>query len=289
MKKKRAAIIIILATFFSAYSLNANAGTWAVGLKGWYTSWDSSVLGWFEKDIEALFAKNGVLVDVEKDPGSGYLAGPVIGYQTENGELSISFAAMVFSRFNQSLGMETGQMGEIKADADLDRKDFDFAVTYSLFKYRDKFPLFQYQNVFVGYKHQIANLDLKITFDTIGPTKASKYKVDQTARMPTIGTGFAFPISDKAAAGCQLGLLYVIPELEKTDDDGSKDHIWTQSSFGFNGEVSLSYLPFTNLIFQLGYRYQSFTLTAILSDGGGDETKSPDITHGLTFSLVYFF
>jgi len=291
MKTVPLKIVVMIILLMSVSVTAARAGTWMLGLKGWYTSWDSSLLGWAEKDIEALFAINGVQVDVEKDPGTGYLAGPVLGFQSDDGEWSVSFAAMVFSQFSQSVDMEAAGMGEIETDGDLDRKDFDIAVTYALFKYGDSFSLFKYQNLFFGFKYQIANFDLDVFYDPGSSTQSDKafsHKIEQKVLMPTIGTGFSYPLWDKTAAGLQLGLLYVIPDLTKKDDTGTT-HIWTQPSFGFNGEITFSYLPFNNFVMQLGYRYQEWSLTASLSDDNDTETSSPDITHGLTLTLVYLF
>ena len=283
--------IVVLTILLMFVAVTASqAGTWMLGLKGWYTSWESSLMGWAEKDIEALFAINGVQVDVKKDTGSGYLAGPVLGFQTDDGTWSISLAAMVFSQFNQSMDIDGGEM-EVENDGELDRKDFDLVATYALFKFGDSFSLFKYQNLFFGFKYQVANFDLDVFYDpgSSAPTqKAFSHKIEQKVLMPTIGTGFSYPLWDKTAAGLQLGLLYVIPDLTKKDDTGTT-HIWTQPSFGFNGEITFSYLPFNSFVMQLGYRYQEWTLTASLSDNNDTETKSPDITHGPTLTLVYLF
>ena len=273
----------------SASVTTSHAGTWMLGLKGWYTSWESSVIGWFEKNNEALMAENGVPVDVKTDPGTGYLVGPVLGFQTDDGDWSVSLAAMVFSQFNQSVDID-GKTMDIETNGELDRKDFDLAFTYSLFKYGDSFSLFKYQNLFFGCKYQLANLDLDVYYypDTGVPEKHSRHKVEQTFIIPTIGTGFSFPLWNKTAAGLQLGLLYVIPDMKYIIDDTSHN-IWTQPSFGFNGEITFSYLPFNSFVMQLGYRYQAFSLTAGFLDNPDAETKSQDITHGPTLTLVYLF
>lgn len=280
--------IIVLALLLELTMVTAvQAGTWMLGLKGWYTSWESSVIGWYEKNTEALFAANGVPIDVKKESGTGYLAGPVIGYQTDGGEWSFSLAAMVFSQFNQSVDIDGGDM-DITTDGNLERQDFDIVATYSLFKYSDSFSLFKYQNLFFGCKYQLANMDLDISFETLGPTKVDHNEIEQAVIMPTIGTGFSFPLWRKTAVGLQLGLLYVIPDMTFKNDDGTHN-IWTEPSFGFNGEITFSYLPFNSLVLQLGYRYQAFSLTAGFLDDPDAETESPDITQGLTLTAVYLF
>ncbi|MBW2298278.1 MAG: hypothetical protein JRF32_11800, partial [Deltaproteobacteria bacterium] len=143
-------------------------------------------------------------------------------------------------------------------------------------------------NVFLGCKYQLANMDLDITFDTLGPFKVAHNEIEQAVFMPTIGTGFSFPLWSKTAAGLQLGLLYVIPDMKFKNDTGTHN-IWTEPSFGFNGEITFSYLPFNSFVMQLGYRYQAFSLTAGFLDNPDPETKSQDITHGPTLTLVYLF
>lgn len=287
---KTVSLKIFMLTMLLMFSVAtaARAGTWMLGLKGWYTAWDSSVIGWYEKNTEALFATNGVPIDVKKETGTGYLAGPVLGFQTDDGQWSFSLAAMVFSQFNQSVDIDGGDMEVFETDVQLERQDFDVVATYSLFEYGDSFFLFKYQNLFFGCKYQLADMDLDITFDTLGSVKVAPHEIKQAVLMPTIGTGFSFPLWRKTAAGLQLGLLYVIPDVEFKNDDGTHN-IWTEPSFGFNGEITFSYLPFNSLVLQLGYRYQAFSLTAGFLDNPDAETESPDITQGLTLTAVYLF
>ena len=170
---------------------------------------------------------------------------------------------------------------DMKNDLDLKRTDIDIALSYSLNKY---------VRVFCGYKYQDMEIDFKLSYDTLMGYIENKYKIESTVHIPTIGTGFVYPVSDKLALSTQLGLLYSIPTLEMTDNDGKKHDIWTEGTFGFNGEFTLNYQPYDSLIFQLGYRYQYFRLDAkALDDRYSGKTESDDITYGPTVSAVWVF
>ena len=80
------------------------------GVKGWYTSWESSVLDWFEKNLIADFASRGVDLSTDIDNGSGYLAGPLVSYQSDDGKWSASLAPMVFSSI--FTGLEGSGIGD---------------------------------------------------------------------------------------------------------------------------------------------------------------------------------
>jgi len=133
-------------------------------------------------------------------------------------------------------------------------------------------------------------IDFKLSYDTLMGSITNKYKIESKVHIPTIGTGFVYPVSDKLALSTQLGLLYSIPTLEMTDNDDEKHDIWTDGTVGFNGEFTLNYQPTGNLIFQLGYRYQYFRLDAdALDDQYSGKTESDDITHGPIISAVWVF
>ncbi len=72
-----------------------------LGAKYWYAAWDSAVLDWFEKEVGIGFLANGLTLESDLDMGSGFLAGPLLGYQSDDGIWSVSLAPMVFSSFSQ--------------------------------------------------------------------------------------------------------------------------------------------------------------------------------------------
>ena len=41
-------------------------------------------LKWFEKDVGAGFHEMGMTLNSKSDPGSGYLLGPLLSYQTDD-------------------------------------------------------------------------------------------------------------------------------------------------------------------------------------------------------------
>ncbi len=254
-------------------------GTWIVGAKGWVADWESSVLEWFEKEIAADFMELGVVLDADSDPGDGYLAGPLFSHQSKDGKWAVSFAPMVFSSFSQDWDGTAGQMGAIRSDVDLDRIDFDLALNYSLSK---NFKLF------VGYKHQIMDMDFTLSYNTMMAAETYEYELESTVMIPTVGVGYIHPVHEKVVLGVQLGVLYTISELDMKNSEGQTFDIWPHSSLGFNGEVNVNYQPIRDLVLQLGYRYQHFTLEA-RSPGRWNTTVSDDVTYGVTVSVLYVF
>ena len=146
-------------------------------IKFWYASWDSAVLDWFEQDLAAGFRENGIALEADSDPGDGYLAGPLVSYQTENGKWSFSGAFMVFSHFSQDWDGSAPGMN-IASSLDLERFDLDFAVNYTLHKY---------VKVFVGYKHQKTEMDFTLRYDTLMARRVFGYELEADVSMPTAG------------------------------------------------------------------------------------------------------
>ena len=91
---------------------------------------------------------------VHKSDGEGYLAGPMVGYQTDDGNWSYSFAPMVFSDFTQDWSGNSGPM-ILNTTVELERHDFDFAASRKInnnFKY------------YIGYKYQDMSMDFRQSF-----------------------------------------------------------------------------------------------------------------------------
>ena len=278
MRKKTLILCLVSVLVFLIGPVQSEAGTYMLGVKGWYTTWESSVLDWFEQNLVLEFASLGRNIKASKDAGSGHLVGPLMSYQTDDGKWSASFAAMVFSSFKQDWEGAAAGM-EMDADVGLDRIDFDLAVNYSLNKYI---------SFFVGYKYQDMDMDFTLAYTTMMGDMTNKYKLESGVHIPTAGAGFVYPVSDKIALSAQLGLLYSIPDLIMTDNEGTRYDIWPRGGFGFNGEININYQPTENLIIQLGYRYQRFQMEARKPETW-TKIGSDDITHGPTLSAVWVF
>lgn len=283
MRKSRLMTGIVLVFLLVNSPVSSEAGTFMFGVKGWYTTWESSVVDWFDKNITGEFAALGVDISTDSDDGSGYLAGPLISYQSNDGKWSASFAPMIVSSFSQDWDTKAAGMN-MDTDVDLERIDLDFAVSYAFNKY---------VWVFWGYKYQDMDFDCTLTYDSAMGSYKYKYKIESYVHIPSIGAGFVYPVSDKLALSTQLGVLYSVPTLKRTDKmagDKTTDDIWTEGTVGFNGELTINYQPTGNLVFQLGYRYQYFRLDAKAFDNRfSGKTESDDITHGPTVSAVWVF
>jgi hypothetical protein len=272
-------VMIVLISALLLWPTPAAAGTYFLGVKGWYTTWDSGILDWLEEDIATTFAENRLEFEADRDPGDGHLIGPLLGYQTDDGKWSYSLAVMVFSDFEQDWGGNAGTM-ILTGDAELERHDIDFAVNYTLS---------QYFKIYWGYKYQDSELDFALTFTpAMGMEQTDDFKVDFEAHIPTIGLAAVYPLHDTVVIGGQLGLLYAIMDMKIKNPDGATDDIWPHPGLGFNTEVNITYMPWQNWIFQLGYRYQVFTIEA-RGPGREEIVESYDITYGPTLSFVVTF
>jgi hypothetical protein len=263
------------------------AGTYMSGIKYWHANWDSAVLDWFEKDIDAGFQSNGINLKSSIDPGRGYLAGPLFGYQTDDGTWSVSLALMMLSDFSQDWDGRAGAM-DLDTDVDTRRRDIDVAASYALAGFRESLSLFKYMKLFVGYKYQQVDYDLDLSYDTMMGQRQFEYKLDAEVHLGTIGAGVAYPIIDKFAIGLQAGVGLALIELEMEEPDGSVFDISPSASFTYNMELITSYTPIPNLILQLGYRAQLWHLEA-RSPTRWEQSVSEDWTYGPTFTVVYAF
>lgn len=276
--KKALAFCCLVAVVLTVQPLPSEAGTWLVGAKGWYTSWDSGILDWLEKDIALSFQQNRVQFAASKDPGSGFLAGPLLGYQADDGKWSLSVAPMVFSSFTQDWSGTAAGM-TLGGTADLKRRDYDLAVNYSLSKYF---------SMFAGYKYQDVSLDFRLTFSTVMGTQTDTFDVKAKSHIPSFGVGAVYPLHEKVVVGGQAGILYPMMSLTVKNANGTTDDILPHAELGFNTEGNLTWQPRERLILQAGYRYQMYGFRA-RGPGRTVISESRDITHGPTLSVVYAF
>ena len=283
----RYVLLFSLVLAYTFYPVTSKAGTFMVGAKYWHANWDSAILDWFEKDIGGGFKALGVELQSDIDTGTGYLAGPIFSYQTDDGSLAISIAPMLFSSFSQDWTGKAGTM-DLVTNVDTERKDIDFAIIYSLTEHKDKFSLFKYSKIFLGYKYQTINYDLNLSYNTLMGPQTYDYELDAKIHMPTLGLGLVYPAYDKLAIGLQAGVGLALIDLKMKDPDGNTFDISPSTSISYNTEITATYKPIDNLIIQLGYRYQVWYLKA-RSPEHWRETESEDITHGPTISVLYLF
>jgi hypothetical protein len=120
-------VFIPLIIVFNTTSLRA--GTVLIGVKFWYAFWDSSTAKCFE---EAIARKTAAYdPEVEAQTGKGYLAGPVLGYQTDNRLWSFSIALMLLNSFSEEIKYfhNIPSRTEIPCDVELDRREVDTAIS----------------------------------------------------------------------------------------------------------------------------------------------------------------
>ncbi|MBW1792768.1 MAG: outer membrane beta-barrel protein [Deltaproteobacteria bacterium] len=117
------------------------------------------------------------------------------------------------------------------------------------------------------------------------------YEAEATMAIPTVGIGYVHPLSDTMFIGIQGGLLLV------TGTIGYEERLWPGQGYGghenfdttvgFNGELSLSYMITQKVMLQAGYRYQTMKLKADFNAGA--ELDETDTVHGVVVSAVYMF
>jgi hypothetical protein len=278
MNARTLLIVMIAVQAMLSVPAQAHGGTTFLGAKAWYGTWDSGVLNWLEKDIGSSFQANGVAFQANSDPGTGYLAGPLFGYQTDDNKWSFSFAPMVISSFSQDWKGSATAMN-LSGSVTLDRRDYDLAVNYLVSK--------QFK-VFAGYKYQDMEIDFSLTYEAGMGQVHDTYHLTSNAHIPTVGVGVVQPMGDRFTISGQLGILYSILDLKITNGAGRTEDIWPHPGLGFNVEANVNYQPLRSLIAQVGYRYQVFTIEA-RGPGRDNIEKSYDITQGPTLSLVYLF
>jgi hypothetical protein len=284
---KACMVIGLLMSILAMPLVDVEAGTFIVGAKYWYARWDSAVLDWFEKDIGVGFKTLGATLDSDVGKGTGHLAGPLLGYQTDDGTWSFSFAPMVISQFSQDWHGTAGTMN-LSTDIDTTRRDYDLAATYSLSQYKEKLSFLEYCSIYMGFKYQTVEYDLNLKYNTEMGDVSYDYKLDAQVSMPTVGVGIAYPVFDKVVLGLQGGVGLALIRLKMKDPDNVSFDIDPQYSYMFNTEGNVSILPVNNMIIQLGLRYQEWYLKA-RSPQRWEKTESKDSTFGPTFTVVYTF
>jgi len=255
---KKTGICLIAACFLVlAVPHYASAGTVIAGAKVWIAGWNS----WMGKFVEDMAPGSSA------DTGTGFMAGPVLGYQTDDGVWSISSALMVFSSFTQDMTLVDGP-DTYNVEADLKRMDLDFALNYTVNPY---FKLF------AGYKYQSYKAEITVAgmdYETL----------ELTGNMLTVGIGAVYPLSEKTIAGLQLGLIYaILGDLEEKDMFGDTYSTPLNNSIGYNAEISLNYLVSEKVILQAGLRFQTITV-----EFEEDSSFSyDDYFYGLTLGAMY--
>lgn len=270
-----------------------SGGTFIAGAKVWYeTTWDSALLNIYDElltdSLTEIPRGQGGFYNVESKiyAGSGYLAGPVLGYQSSNKIWSVSFAPMVTSHFSQQIKgsvlmdldlFGTGDMvpitGNMETIVDVTRLDFDLAGSYSLAQFKDRFFLFEYCKVFAGFKYQDISYDFTFTAQVADFKDTGTRGFDYNVYMPTVGVGIVYPFSEDIVAGVQVG--HGVAHFSGID---------VEDSLATNIEANVTVLPIDNLIVQFGYRYQQFSFDLKID---GKTYTSNDITYGPTLTAIY--
>jgi hypothetical protein len=266
--KKLFSVTLSAIVFSLIISSSAHAGTVMVGAKMWYAQWASAP----DKAVAEVLANSSGIqtaypgTTATVNPGSGFMAGPVLGYQTDDHKWSISSAFMVFNSFSQKTDWNFGGAGSLKTKTSMNRSDIDLSVSYLLI---------DWLKIYAGYKYTASTY--KVTFDD----GSDFYKITYTANIPTAGVAVAFPITERITIGAQAGILYVMPSY-KWDAEKLK----TDKSIGYNIEPNISILLTENFMMQFGIRYQIYNVK--FTDPAFDMTKNDEFL-GVTLAGIFLW
>jgi hypothetical protein len=290
------------------FSGGAYAGTLMVGLKGWYAFWNGAPNRFSEivddavdEGIEQGLPGTVSTTASSKETGKGFLAGPVVAYQTDDRIWAFSLAFMYLSMFNYDtsangtvVGVGWDGRNEINYNVELQRKEIDIAISRSVSTW---------MKVYAGYKYQRLENKIGISGSIIRTNPLpemfiapinSDVEITIYSHTPTAGLGFVVPFSEKSFFGLQTGVIYMMPEFESKATNNLTGAVEKESSsfknkLGVNIEASVSFLAQEKILFQIGYRYQGVKLQR--SDDGG-QSGDPgvwDSFHGITFSALLLF
>lgn len=295
--KKIAILSLSALLFLSAPLFGTEIGTYFLGFKYWYTNWDSGALEWFNGQIAEIYRTNwGVPISAKTDDQTGFLSGPVFGYQTRDGKWNMSFAPMVCNHSVQKQVITTMDNSgrTVVSSVDMYRRDFDFAVAYSLSDLADISQYFEYCKLYAGVKHQVVDLEVE-TAAFIGGVqdvdRDSMMELRYTAQMPTLGFGIAYPITKRVVLGLQggVGMAFIAQKDSYVSVNGAETDISPDNSIVYNAEVGMNFLPIERLIVQIGYRYQQWEFSLKNHDDFAASDECKDITHGPVAAVVYAF
>lgn len=279
-------LVLILSVLFVYYAGAVYAGTLMVGAKGWYTYHDSFMNDRVSERTEDEIISGGAeSASSSTEAGNGILLGGVVGYQTDDQNWSVSFAFMVFSKFSNSIDTTGKHSGfpvvDVTYDIDEERRDYDFAVTYSLSDYMKVFGGLKYMYLkysldqFVDYNQAVFPPPVPVDY-------GQEIVVESTYYLPTAGIGFSYPLNPNFIVGLQIGLLYVTGDYStvyESEDDETGEF---DPALGYNLESGITIVIGQSVLVQAGLRMQSFNV----KDSNGD-FDSWDTNTGFTFGVVY--
>jgi len=287
-------LVLILSVLFVYYAGAVYAGTLMVGAKGWYTYHDSFMSDYVADRTEEDLVNGGVPdTSSSTEAGNGTLLGGVVGYQTDDQNWSVSFAFMIFSRFSNSIDTNGSSSGftiaDVTYDIEEERRDYDFAIMYSLTDYMKLFAGLKYMSLkytmdqFVDYNQSLRDPPYNLT---IPDDYGDEIVVESTYILPTMGIGFSYPLSPVFIVGLQVGVIYVTGDYSTeytsgTEDPDSGDF---DASYGYNVEAGVTIVFGQKVLLQSSLRRQSFNVKSSDAEGNVD---SEDTNTGLTFALIY--
>lgn len=319
------AVIVLLFTTGNTFAANIFAGG-----KAFYAFWDP-----YLKDVPGAYANAEGTGWQLLDTGGGWMYGPTASVSFFD-DLSISLTYLQGTLLSKLDGNwhYTESWGPREVDASAagsataKRQDIDAVVSYNIgssFK------------IFAGYKYQPLDMTIKQkqymhSVDASGVTDEgvsdAKMEFETKYNSPALGIGYSLPFADMFAFTVNVSGLYVkgTSKLERTDNTvlgvntppAGTPNLWempNSNSFtadmdikgwGYNIEPSIVTILKDNILFVIGFRYQSIKIEGTMkntqnvhiqgtnpptSEQDQDVTMKDlnDTVYGITFTALYKF
>lgn len=232
--------IITCILFLVAIPALVFSGTYHAGVKGWYVTWDSAASQLFDEILEDIMTNRlpeispffeQVEYELDYNKGRGYLAGILLGYETDDRKWIFNMELLFLNSFTQKIDV-SGELYSysetVPVDVEMDRRDYELNGYYNINRYF---------HAFLGYKYQTYNLksEVKVPYFTL-PLDLVKYNYEAKFHILIPGIGAAFPFDDEERyrVGARLGLPAGYPQFEDKIRD---EEIKIKGEYGFFGEI----------------------------------------------------
>ncbi len=294
---KRVTIFIaVLMLIINTQKVSLHAGTFNIGMKSWYANWDSAASKLLGDVMDRVMLSNLILpsgqgnFNANIEDGTGYLAGPVFGYETDDKRWSINAGIMFLNSFSQSMDMalyyQTGPPFSltiplnVPVDIKLDRKDYELIVGYSLNNYF---------KIFAGYKYETYNVKANISsisFMSFSlPVLLSNYEYESKFHILMPGASATLPVGERFRLGLKASVPIAKPEI--IDKTFGQD-IDVKGRFGIIGEAYASVKLWDKVIVKLGYGYETYKFKIDI-DGWGISSDVAETFHGINVAGMLSF
>jgi len=286
-----AAIILLIFTVIQGNEKKLYAGTINGGGKFLYAEWDSAVSQLFEDVLDDIVENDiqplvgiPLYYSASYEQGSGYMAGAILGYETEDGKWLFDAEFLLLNSFEQDASV-SARAGSIpvktRVNIEMDRKEININACYFFNKYF---------NAFLGYKYETYNLKAEVNLallSSIIPEELLKYEYGSNLHLvlPGIGGTLPFGNDEQYKLGINMGTLAGRPKLK---DKIRGEHIEIKGKFGLIVEIYGSVKLAEHFNIRTAYGYETYTAEISMKDRNIKKDVS-ETFKGFNLEAVYIF